>query len=270
MKFLKNLLSFMIPLIIVLATFALHNAIGNIVDEYKKSINNDYSIMVIANTPIVKENIKTLAKIDVKNIQVLKREDIIINLKEKLSKNSLELLKQKLPYFYKIYLEQYPTTTQLDTIKKELNKISNIKKIETFASDHNKVYSLLILVEQIVQIFLLFIFIFTFLILSKQIKIWLFEHSQRISIIQYHGGSILYAAKPIIKITLLSAIISSAIVIALVISMSNNLSFFLTPEVLSILPNKDYIPVDFIFIIILSFIISTLSTISVLLKHKIK
>ena len=62
MRFLKNLLSFMIPLIIVLSTFALHNAIGNIVDEYKKTINNDYSIMVIANTPIIKDNIKTLVK----------------------------------------------------------------------------------------------------------------------------------------------------------------------------------------------------------------
>ncbi len=270
MRFLKNLLSFLIPLIIVLSTFALHNAISNIVDAYKKTISNDYSIMVIANTPISEGSIKTLANIDVKNIQILKREDIITNLKEQLSKNSLKLLNQKLPFFYKIYLEQYPTTTQLNIIKKELNKIPNIKKVETFASDHNKVYSLLILVEQIVQIMLIFIFIFTFLILSKQIKIWLFEHSQRISIIQYHGGSIIYSALPIIKIALLSAIIASTAVISLIITISNNLSIFLSPEVLSILPNKNSIPVDFILIIMLSFAISIISTISVLIKHRIK
>lgn len=270
MKFLKNFLAFMIPLIIVLLTFSLHNAIGNIVDGYKQTINDDYSILVIANTPIDEEKVKDLISIDIKQIEKLENNIIISNLKKQLSKNSLELLKQKLPLFYKIYLEQYPTTTQLNIIKKELKDIPNIKKIETFSSDHNKIYSLLLLVEQIIQLMLIFISIFTFFILSKQIKIWMFEHSTRISIIQYHGGSIFYSALPIIKITFLSSIVSSAIVILLIMLLSNNLSLFLTPEILGLLPSKDTIPVDFIFIIVLSFFISIVSTMSVLVKHKMK
>jgi cell division transport system permease protein len=255
---------------VVLSTFALYSAIGNIVDEYKKTINNDYSILIISSIPVDQEKIKDVSNLDIQSVKVLKRDEIIIDLRTQLSKSSLKLLEKKLPFFYSIFLNEYPTTTQLKKFKIQLKQIKSIKKVETFATDHNKVYSLLILTQKIVQVILVFVFIFSFLILSKQIRIWKLEHTQKILIIQYHGGSILYAIAPMIKIAILSAIISSCIVIFGVMFLTSNLSMFLTPEILSILPKEDYISVNIPLIFILSFAISIFSIVAVLLKHKTK
>ena len=270
MKFLKSLISFVIPLFIVLTTFALYSSITNVVSDYKNTIINDYSIMIVTHTPLIKDDITTLAKIKVNNIETLKRKTIIKNLKGELSKTSLKLLEQKLPFFYNIYLDDYPTTSQLAIIRIQLSKISNIKRIETFSSDHTKIYSLLVLCEQIIAIVFVFILIFAILILLKQIKIWFFEHSKRISIIEYHGGSIIYSALPIIKIAIFSSIIASALTIALVFNIVNNLNIIVPIDVLNIIPNIKTFSVNYMGIIILSFCISLFTTIGVLIKHKIR
>jgi len=258
------------PLVIVLLTYALHNVIGNTVTDYKQTINNDYSIMIITSLPVTKNDISSVGDIKVKKITEVDKAEIINSLKERLSDNSLKLLKHKLPYFYQVYLEQYPTTSQLKIINKELSKLPNVKNVEIFASDHNQIYSLLVLIEQVVQVILLFIIIFALLILSKQVKIWMFEHSQRIDIIQYHGGSIFYSALPIIKIALFGAMVANIIVVGIIFIVGQNLSLFISAEIFGILTNTDGFTVDFLQIIILSFVISIISTISVLIKYKLR
>jgi cell division transport system permease protein len=270
MRFLKSLISLTIPLFIVLTTFSLYSAISSVMNDYKKIIINDYAIMVVSNTPLIKTNIIKLANIKVKNIQTLQRDQIVENLKNDLSNTSIKLLKQKLPFFYKIYLDDYPTTSQLKLIKNQLKKISNIKRVETFSSDHTKIYSLLILIEKIIIIMLFFITVFAFLIFSKQIKIWFFEHNNRISIIEYHGGSIIYSALPIIKISIYSSIISSILTLSLIYFLLKNISNIIPIDILSVIPNITNISVNYLEIIIISFSISILSIIGVLIKYKIK
>jgi len=270
MKFLKSLISLIIPLFIVLTTFSLYSAISIVVNDYKKIIISDYAIMVVSNTPLIKTNITKLANIKVQNIQTLKRDQIIENLKNNLSSTSIKLVKQKLPFFYKIYLNDYPTTSQLKIIKNQLKKISNIKRVETFSSDHTKIYSLLILIERIIIVVLFFIIIFALLIFSKQIKIWFFEHNNRISIIEYHGGSIIYSALPIIKISIYSSIISSVLTLSLTYILLKNISNIIPVDILSVIPSITNISVNYLEVIFISFSISILSIICVLIKHKIK
>jgi cell division transport system permease protein len=270
MKFLKNVISFLIPLFIVLFTFTLYSTITNIVDNYKKMIINDYAIVVVASTPLVEKNINSLDNIKVKKIQALSRKDIIHSFEKKLSKASLKLLKQKLPFFYKIYLNDYPTISQLDIIKQELQQISNIKRVETFSSDHSKIYALLLFNQKIISVLFLFLTIFAILILSKQISIWFFEHYKRITIIQYHGGTILYSAMPIIKVALLSSIIASLITIFFNINIKNNLCLILSPEVLSIVPDLNtIINIEYLQIISISFGISIISIVGILIKYNL-
>lgn len=270
MRFLKNTISFLIPLFIVLVTFSLYSSIASVVSDYKKNIIDDYAIMIVTSTPLIKDDLTSLASIDVQNIQTLKRATIIANMKDHLSKNSLKLLEQKLPFFYKIYLDDYPTVSQLKQIKITLGKIKNIKRIETFSSDHSKIYSLLLLCEKVISIVFIFIVIFAILILSKQISIWFFEHSKRISIIEYHGGSIMYSAMPIIKIAVFSSVLSSALTIAMALTIKNNIALLVSSEILSIIPNINNLSINYVQIIFIAFLISMISIIGVLVKHKIK
>ena len=102
MRFLKNIFAFLIPLLSMLITFSIFLLINNVVENYKSKISKDYSIVIVTNTPLIKENISELAGIKVEKIITLPNDKIITNIKSSLSDNSIELLKQKLPNFYQI------------------------------------------------------------------------------------------------------------------------------------------------------------------------
>lgn len=252
----------------MLFIFAVFLLVNKIVESYKYSIVDDYSIIVITNTPFI--TIDEIAGMRVKDVEPINRGKIIDSVKENLSQSSINLLDKKLPYFYKIYLENFPTTSKLVQIRKELQQIKNVKKIETFSNDHSKIYSLLILLQDIVLVLFVIVLTLSLLLLSKQIKIWFFEHNERISIIQLHGGSLLYATKPIIKIIFSSALFSSAVVLTILFVIANNLAAVIQPEILSILPKVVHLEFEAVQIIALSFIIPFITFFGLLIQYKMK
>ncbi len=268
MKHLKSFFSFTIPLIIMLVTFSIYLLINKVVDNYKSNITNDYSIMVIANTPI--GTLDTISGIKVKDVKILKKEKIIKDVKKNLSESSLKLLKTKLPYFYQVYLEEFPTTFKLEQIKKELTSIPNVKRVETFSSDHNKIYSLLILIQDIIIVLFAIVLLLSIFLLSQQIKIWFFEQSERITIIQLHGGSLLYSSKPIIKVMIISTISSIIIVSLFLFFTINNIAILIRPEILPLIPNMTDLQYDIIKIAILACIIPLITFFGLLVQHKLK
>ena len=268
MKPLKSFLSFTFPLIIMLFIYSVYLLVNKVVMDYQKGIINDYSIVIITNTPFT--TIDEVAGIGVKEIEVIDRKKIIEGVKGNLSKNSINLLNKKLPYFYNIYLDDFPTTEKLKQIRKELKEYKSVRKVETFSTDHSKIYSLLLLIENIVFILFIIVLILSLLLLSKQIKIWFFEHNNRITVIQLHGGSLIYASKPIIKTILLSAFTSSIIVITSLYFIANNLAMLIQPEIISILPKVIHLELEVIQIVALSFMIPLLTFFGLLIQYKAK
>ncbi len=268
MRLLKSLVSFAFPVIILLITFCVYLLVTKVVNNYKQNIVNDYAIVIISNTPTV--SIDEVAGIGVKDIKVINRDKIINDIKDNLSKSSLELLNNKLPYFYKIYLQQFPTTSKLVDIRKELLSLSNIKKVEIFSNDHNKIYSLLILIQDIVSILFIVVLLSSFLIILKQVKIWFFEHSQRISIIQLHGGSLFYGSKPILNIMIISIIISVVVVVGFVFFIMKNISLMVQPEILPLMPKTYDLYFELFQIIVLAIIVPAITFFGLLIKYKIK
>lgn len=268
MKLLKSFFSFTFPLVVMLFMFSIYLVVTKVVTTYKNNIINDYAIVVIANTPL--SSIDTLAGIEVKNIEPLSREKIIKNVHKNLSENSIELLEKKLPYFYKIYLTDFPTTLKLEQIRKELLTVSNIKKIETFSNDHNKLYSLLILVQNIIFILFVAVLVLSILLLSKQIKIWFFEHNERITIIQLHGGSLLYSSKPIIKIILGSAVLSSFLACIMLFVVVSNIKMIIEPELMILIPTVLSMEMEIFKIFLLSIVIPSFTFLGLLVKYKLK
>ena len=270
MKSLKNFATFSIPLIAVLFSFSIYIIIDKIVENYKNKIISDYSIIVVANTPLNKKNIETLGSIDVKKIVTLKKKSIIDNFKNRLSSNSLELLRVRLPYFYKIYLDEFPTTSNLKQIRKELKSIKNIKRVETFSKNHSTIYSLILLSQKIITILFIVMLLFSILLLSKQIKIWFFEHKLRIKIMKLHGASTLSSFGPIIKVAFFSSLFSSLFVMIVIIGFLGNITHFFSSELIDIIHIEFDIKFDFIKILTLSIFISSLAVFGVLTKYKAK
>lgn len=266
MRLLKSLFSFMMPLLIVLLTFSVYLVVSKVVNTYKAKITNDYSIVVVTNTPMVKIN--EIADVKIKSIDILQREKIIDTVKENLSDSTLKLLSAKLPYFYKVYLEEFPTSYKLEQIRKELTTISNVKRVETFSNDHNKVYSLLILIQDIVVILFSIVLILSILLISKQIKIWFYEHKQRIEIIQLHGGSLMYGSKPILNIMFLSSFFSAIFVVSVVYFVMENLSGIVQPELMSIIPSNLSLIIEMVQIAVLAFLIPIITYMGLVFKYK--
>jgi cell division transport system permease protein len=248
--------------------FSVYILIDHVAKEYKKSIINDYSIIVVSNTPMVK--IDKLAGINIKSIEPISRQKIIKEVKNNLSNTSVTLLNNRLPYFYKIYLTEFPTSFMLDTIRKELSKITSIKKIETFSHDHNKIYSMITLIQEIVFILFIVVLVLSALLLSKQIKIWFYEHQERITIIQLHGGTLLYSSIPILKTIITSALISSIVVYAILYTVAVNLSSLVSPELVAIIPTHINISFEIIKLVALAFFIPLVTLIGLLVSYKLK
>ena len=242
----------------MLLAFNLFMSINQAVGDYKETIRNDYTIVIITNTPLAKENITALANIDVEKIVTLGNKQILNKFEDKLSNNSLNLLKQRLPYFYKIYLSEFPTSSELVKIKNELLSIKNVKSVETFSKNHTQIYLLLEMLHKTVAILFTIILFFAIIMLAKQIKLWFFEHAKRLSIMQLHGATTLYAATPIIKTAIFSSILSFVFILFLMIFVENNINLFLPKEL------SDVIKINFTQSgnLILTFILSTIMTIS--------
>jgi len=268
---LKNFISSSIFMIIMLITFVIYISISKIVTNYEKSINNDYSIVLVTQTPLIESKIEDIKSIDLKNIVHLKRDKILDDLKNDLSTGSFKLLQKKLPYFYTIHLKTFPTTSKLKQIKIDLLKLSGIKSVETFSKDHDNIYSLFLLIRTITSILFLSILIFTFLLMTNQIKLWFYEHKERLDIIKFHGGSILYGAKPVIKTAILSSLFSSIFIVGFVFVIKNNLNLFFTNEMLNIinLYLTKYNTIEIASIFLISLFISFITIFGVLIKHKI-
>lgn len=254
----------------MLITFAIFLFTTKVVDDYKLKISNDYSIVVVANTPLVKADINELAGIDVQKIITLEKNKIINNIKDKLSPKSIELLKQKLPYFYKIHLEKYPTTSQLNTIKAELNEIDNVKKVEIFSKNHNQIFLLLLIVQKITVILFIIILIYAIIIISKQIKIWFYEHHEKISIMKFHGASILYSASTVITHAIFGALLSFVIVASLILIVNSNIELIFPLELQSVVGITLSIKEELIKIFSLSLFIAISTILGVLFKYKLK
>jgi len=269
MKFLKNLFAFLIPLLSMLITFSIFLLIDNVVDNYKSKISRDYSIIIVANTPLAKDSISELAGIKVESIQNLPNDKIITNIKSNLSESSIELLKQKLPNFYQIYLEIFPTSSELEEIKQTLLQNKNIKKVEVFYKNHNQIYLLLLLLNSVSFILFFIITIFAIIIIAKQIKLWFHEHSVKIAILRLHGASILYSASSILNYALVSSLLSFFISAIFLFYVSNNMTVLFPLELHEIVDIKINILYELMKIFLLSFCISTFTIFGVLLKYKI-
>jgi len=266
MKHLRSLLAFVFPLIMMLSSFSVYLLVNKLVDNYKDGVASDYSIIVVANKPI--KSVHEIDSIKIQNMETIDRENIIGDVKDSLSESSIDSLTEKLPYFYKIFLDEFPTTDELKYVQEELNKLSFIKNVEIFESEHTKVYSLLILTKDIVTVLFIIVLVSAFLMLLQQIRIWFFEYSERINILQLLGASLLYSTKSILNIIFTSILISIVVVFGLMFFIITNVSLISQPEILSIMPTIQHMTLDSVKIIALAIVIPTIAFTALIIKHR--
>lgn len=207
MKFFRTHLSLIIPLLFMMFAFEFMIIINSTLSHYEKILNKDYNIIIASsnelNKNIVKTQIPTLHK-----FEILDPKDLIDRLKNDISDKNLKILMNSLPKFYSLSLDYLPTQSELTNIKEKLLKIHGVKKVETFSKTHNKVYSLMNLMQTAFWFFAIIVIILSFILFLKQMRIWLYEHTQRVEIMCLFGAPFWFRSFMLYKIVFVDCFIA--------------------------------------------------------------
>ncbi len=211
MKSLKNHLSLIIALATVLFTVQTFMIIDRSLTNYEERLKNDYSVIIVAKNSL---EAKSIADIDplIAASEPISPDRIINQLKGDMHSKNLELLKLSLPKFYRIHLKHFPTPKEISRLSGNLFKHPLIDRVENFAQNHDMVYKLLLLFKKVTAVFAIAIFAVTALLIMKELRIWQFQHSERMNIMALFGAPVWLRSAVLYRLAIVDALIASILV----------------------------------------------------------
>jgi len=212
MKSLKNHISVILPLFVLLFSLQFSFLTDKIVDNYAKKLTQDYSIVVVAPKTLSQAVVKSRVN-GIKSIEEISSKKILDRLKGNISSKNISLLKIALPKFYSIKLESFPSVSEIERIKNKLLKSGLVTKVETFSKTHNRIYQMFQALKNTAFVFSVFIVIISVLLMFKQMKIWLLEHRERMSIMTLFGAPFWMKSAVLYRLVIVDSFISTALVV---------------------------------------------------------
>jgi cell division transport system permease protein len=220
MRSFKNHLSLVVALLSILFSMQIFIVVERSIDAYKQNLTNNYSVIIVSKKRLDIDSVMKSNSM-IADINELSADKVIKRLNSGISKKNIELLKLTLPKFYKLSLLKYPTPNEIKTLKKTLLKNKNITKIEDFANTHDTTYKLLLLFKNIVSLFAIVVFIVTSLLIFKELRIWQFQHSERMNIMGLFGAPLWLRSAVLFRLAIVDAIIASILAVSLFIYLSS-------------------------------------------------
>ncbi len=211
MKSLKNHLSVIFPLFVLLFSLQFSFLTDKIVKDYSQKLTQDYSIVVVAPKKLSKAVVQSRVN-GIKSIEEISSKKILDRLKGNISSKNIALLKIALPKFYSLKLKSFPSITEIERIKQKLLKSGLVSKVETFSKTHDKIYRMFESLKNIAFITSVFIVIISVLLMFKQMKIWLLEHRERMSIMTLFGASSWMKSAVLYRLVIVDSFISTFLV----------------------------------------------------------
>ena len=90
MRLIKNILSFMIPLFVMVMTFVIFILLNRVVSHYETQINKDYMIMVVSKDKIDSKYFKDFKIAKINKVEIINKNKILKKVKNTLSNDSLK------------------------------------------------------------------------------------------------------------------------------------------------------------------------------------
>jgi cell division transport system permease protein len=214
-------ISLIVALFTILFTLQVYFIIERTINIYETTLKNNYSMITVSNTAlnidIVRDEIKVIDK-----MEPIDPQKVVKRLQDELNKEDIGVLEDNLPHFYRVFLKSYPTPNELLKIKKELEAFNGITRVETYSKTHDQIFKLLILFKDISNVFLLAIFLVSALLVVKEMRIWQFEHTERMHIMALFGAPIWMRSAVLFKVAILDAFVSSILVVLTFITLEVN------------------------------------------------
>ncbi|MCX6074144.1 MAG: cell division protein FtsX [Campylobacterales bacterium] len=210
MKSLKNHISLIIALFTVLASVQIYVAVDRSIAAYESHLKNDYSVIVVASKSLTPVELKAMSPM-IDRSESISTAQVLERLKGEMSPKNLELLKLTLPKFYRLYLNRFPTPDEITQLQKRLERNRAIERVEGFSQTHDTVYKLMLLFKDVVQIFSIAIATVTSLLILKEMRLWQFQHAQRMNIMALFGAPVWLRSAVLFRLAIVDAIIATVI-----------------------------------------------------------
>ena len=262
----KEHISLITALFTILFTLQVYFIIERTIVIYEETLRTSYSMIVVARKKLpidlVKGQIQEIDKIDSINPK-----KVINRLKTELNKDDLSILKENIPYFYRIFFKHYPSPEILMSLKTQVEQLNGVIRVETYSKTHNQIFKLLILFKDISNIFLTAIFLVSTMLVIKEMRIWQFEHTDRMYIMALFGAPLWMRSAVLFKVAILDSFVSSIMVVITFMFLSMNGWLHELFSMISVEVNIFKVFEDSFRLIIISFIISfVLAVVTILRK----
>jgi len=210
MKFIKTHISLIFPLVAILLGLEFFIVFDRTTDSFEKSLQNGYSMMVVSKDDMSIDDFRSWDT-HIERVQELEKSKILERLKMGSSGSKQKQFEASLPNFYSLKLDGYLTIEELDSVKMNLQKSSNILSIETFQSAYQSKYELFSFIKFAFQAFIIFMTIIGFFLIVKQMEVWNFLHAQRMKVMEIFGASLYLRSKVLINMAIIDAVISAVL-----------------------------------------------------------
>ncbi len=208
MKSFKNHLSLIMAIVTILFSLQIFTITDRSIAAYELNLKEDYSIVVVSEKKITPKTFKAIHHL-IKSSETIAADHVLKKIQLQMKQTNIELLKIALPKFYRIHLSKFPSPKQIDAITSLIKEHPGVTRVESFASSHNTTYKLLILFKQVVLVLALFIFVVTSLLMLKEMRIWQFQHTERMSIMALFGAPVWLRSAVLFRLALVDALIAT-------------------------------------------------------------
>jgi cell division transport system permease protein len=211
MKFIKNHLMFILPLMAILLGIEFYLVFERTTNTYEKGLKEGYTMLAVAKKPMELSDFQALND-HISSAEKIQRETIVSEVTKGVSKSSSEKILAALPYFYNLGLDTYIHTSGLDEIKKDLEADENIKKVETFGTTYHSNYRLFSFIKLILKVFIGFMAIVSLFLIIKQMEIWKYAHKERMQVMETFGAPLMLRSGVLFRMAFTDALLATILV----------------------------------------------------------
>lgn len=210
MKSVRNHLMFILPLLAILLGIEFYLVFDRTTRTYEQSLKENYAMLLVATRPTKLAELK--AKNDhIASLERIRREQIVEEAAKGLDKESKKEILKALPYFYNVGLDSYLGTEEIARIKKSLEALPYVKRVETFGSSYGSAYRLFSFIKLLLKFLIGFMAVVSLLLIVKQMEIWRYAHQERMQVMEIFGAPLMLRSGVLFRIAFVDAVLATMI-----------------------------------------------------------
>lgn len=218
MKFIKNHLMFIMPLMAILLGIQFFLVFDRMTSGYEEKLRNGYSILVVANKPVTTSEFKSLSS-QISTSEKIERNEILQEISVGQDPEDTKAILDALPEFYTLKLVKYLDTKSLEKVKNDLEKEKKITRVETFGSDYNSNYKLFSFIKFTLKAFIFFMAVVSLFLIVKQMEVWGYIHKERMQVMEIFGAPMILKTGILFRVAIVDAIIATILIILFFLSL---------------------------------------------------